>query len=117
MLGRAWEHVLSAADDAGRGRADVDFVYSDWCYVIEGGRDEARCREALSGFFGGTWEEALATYTIGTPEQVVEQICEQAARIDRVDGYVLTPLGGDPGQLDALAGVRSLLLHDTAPVA
>ena len=114
VLGRAWDHVLSAAADAGRGREDVDFVYSDWCYVIESPADEARCREALGGFFAGTWEEALATYTIGTVEQVVARIAEQAAGIDRIDDYVLTPLGGDPGQLDALADVRCRLLGEPA---
>ena len=114
VLGRAWDHVLSAAADAGRGREAVDFVYSDWCYVIESPADEARCREALGGFFAGTWEEARATYTIGTVEQVVAQIAEQAAGIDRIDDYVLTPLGGDPGQLDALADVRCRLLGEPA---
>jgi alkanesulfonate monooxygenase SsuD/methylene tetrahydromethanopterin reductase-like flavin-dependent oxidoreductase (luciferase family) len=84
--------------------------------VIESPEDEARCRDALNGFFNGTWDEALATYTIGTVEQVAEQIQEQAAQIDRTDGYVLTPLGGDPGQLDALADVRSVLLRETASI-
>jgi probable F420-dependent oxidoreductase len=115
VLGRAFEHVLDAADAAGRGRSDIDFIYSDWCYVIDTPADETRCREALAGFFNGTWGEALATYTIGTAKQVAEQISEQAAHIDRIDGYVLTPLGGDPAQLDALADVRSALLRETAP--
>jgi probable F420-dependent oxidoreductase len=110
VLGRAFDHVLEAADGAGRGRADVDFIYSDWCYVIESRDDEARCREALNGFFSGTWEEALSTYTIGTAEQVAEKIAAQAGHIDHIDGYVLTPLGGDPSQLDALTDVRTLLL-------
>jgi probable F420-dependent oxidoreductase len=110
VLGRAFDHVLSSAVAAGRERADIDFVYSDWCYVIETPEDEQRCREALSGFFGGTWKEALATYTIGPPEQVAEQIQAQAAHIDQIDAFVLTPLGGDLGQLDALADVRTLLL-------
>lgn len=109
VLGRAFDHVLDAAGQAGRARPDIDFIYSDWCYVTESPSDEARCREALGGFFNGTWKEALATYAIGTPEQVSQQIQEQAAYIDRIDGYVLTPLGDDPSQLDGLVIVRSLL--------
>jgi probable F420-dependent oxidoreductase len=109
VLGRAFEHVLDGADAVARTRDDIDFIYSDWCYVIESAGDEARCREALRGFFNGTWSEALRTYTIGTAEQVADQIAAQSAQIDRVDGYVLTPLGSDPGQLDALTDVRSRL--------
>lgn len=117
VLGHAFDHVLEAADEVGRERAEIDFIYSDWCYVIESSADEARCRAALDGFFNGTWEEALATYTIGTVEQVTEQIHEQAAEIDRIDGYVLTPLGSDPDQLDALADVRCTLQRRTASVS
>jgi probable F420-dependent oxidoreductase len=109
VLGRAFERVLDSAGAAGRGRDDIDFIHSDWCYVIETAADEARCREALAGFFSGTWSEAQRTYAIGTADQVAEQLAALTAHIDRVDGYVLTPLGSDPAQLDALTRVRSLL--------
>lgn len=110
MLARGWELVLESAARAGRRRADVDFVYSDWCYVLDGPGSEARCRDALARFFSGTWEEARRTYTIGTVDSVVEQIATATAGIDRVDAYVLTPLGGEIEQLDALARVRAALV-------
>lgn len=105
VLGRAWEHVLESAAEAQRTRQQLDFVYSDWCYVLNGRTSEARCRDALRGFFTGSWEEAQRTYTIGTPEQVAEKIRAQAAKIDNVDAYVLTPLSGDIDQLDGLREV------------
>jgi probable F420-dependent oxidoreductase len=110
VLGRAWERVLESAEAVGRGREDIDFVYSDWCYVIENAADEAKCREALDGFFDGTWEEAHATYPIGSADEVAAKIVEQASHVDRIDAFVLTPLGPDPGQLDALAEVKTRLL-------
>lgn len=103
VLARAWERVLGSAVDAGRTRADIDFVFSDWCYVLDGPGSERRCRDALSGFFAGSWDEALRTYTIGTADEVVEKVREHCAGIDRVDAYVLTPLSGEADQLDALA--------------
>lgn len=109
MLSRGWELVLESAARVGRTRGEIDFVYSDWCYVLDGPNSEARCREALARFFTGTWEDALRTYTIGTVDSVVEQIAVTTAGIDRVDGYVLTPLGGEVEQLDALARVRAAL--------
>lgn len=116
VLGHAWERVVAAADAAGRSRQDIDFVYSDWCYVIEDRSDEARCREALEGFFTGTWQEATRTYTIGSVEQVADKIAAQTAGIDQIDAYVLTPLSGDPRQLDALVDVRTRLLRETVTV-
>ncbi|WP_249010661.1 LLM class flavin-dependent oxidoreductase [Conexibacter sp. DBS9H8] len=115
VLGRAWERVLEAAHAAGRGRRDIDFVYSDWVYVIEDAADEANCRAALDGFFDGSWEEAQATYLIGSAEDVAARIAEQAAHIDRIDAYVLTPLGPDAGQLDGLAEVRTRLGSQPVP--
>lgn len=113
VLARAWERVLDSAATAGRGRQDIDFVFSDWCYVLDGSRSVERCRRALSGFFSGSWEDALRTYTIGTAGEVVEKIRAHCAGIDRVDAYVLTPLGGEPDQLDALAeGVTPHLRRD-----
>jgi probable F420-dependent oxidoreductase len=106
VLARAWDYVLESAGQAGRSRQDLDFVYSDWCYVLDGRGSEDRCRAALSRFFTGSWAEAQRTYTIGTPDQVVERIGEYTDAIDRVDAYVLTPLDGDPEQLDGVREVR-----------
>jgi alkanesulfonate monooxygenase SsuD/methylene tetrahydromethanopterin reductase-like flavin-dependent oxidoreductase (luciferase family) len=109
VLGHAWLHVLDSATQADRARQDIEFIFSDWCYILDGPASEARCRAALQGFFTGTWAEAQRTYSIGTAEQVAEKVRDHTRQIDRVDGYVLTPLGGDPEQLDALADVRQAL--------
>jgi probable F420-dependent oxidoreductase len=103
VLAAAWSHILQTAADHGRKRSDIDFVLSDWCCVVESTDDERRCREALATFFAGDWQDARRTYTIGTREEVAAGIAAQATGIDRVDGYVLTPLIDDPEQLDALA--------------
>lgn len=109
VLARAWERVRDSAASAGRPDDAVQFVYSDWCYVLDGPGATARCQEALRGFFTGTWEEAQRTYTIGTPEQIADRIRAHTAGIDRIDAYVLTPLGADIGQLDGLQQVRAEL--------
>jgi probable F420-dependent oxidoreductase len=109
VLGAAWHHVVDRALLAGRRRDAIDFVFSDWCYVMGGSGDLEQCRRALSGFFSGSWEDALRTYTIGTVDEVVAAIQAHTVHIDRVDAYVLTPLGDDPGQLDLLAEVAARL--------
>lgn len=104
-LGRAWDEVLRSAVRAGRGRQDIDFVLSDWCYVIDGPGARQRCEAALARFFPGTWDEALRTYTIGSPQQVLDAIAAHVAHVDRVDAYILTPLSDELGQLEQLAVV------------
>lgn len=108
-LATAWGVVLDSAAAAGRTRKDVDFVFSDWCYVLDGPESEQRCRQALARFFDGSWEDAQRTYTIGTVEQVVDEIARHTAGIDRVDAYILTPLSEETGQMDLLADVATRL--------
>lgn len=103
VLGAAWDRVQEAAAAAGRRQGAVQFVLSDWIYILDGPGSEARCREALAGFFAGTWEEALATYNIGSPAQVVARLHQVTAAVDRVSSYVLTPLSGEREQLELLA--------------
>ena len=103
VLGAAWRHVLAAADSAGRRRRDIAFVLSDWVYLLDGPGAVNRCKEALAPFFGGDWEDALRTYNIGTADEVAHRLFETARHVDRVDSYVLTPLSGEPEQLEALA--------------
>ena len=106
-LGRAWRLVLESAAAHGRTRADLDFVFSDWCYVLSGPDAEQRCQAALARFFSGSWEDAQRTYTIGTAEQVLEKIRAHTAEIDAVDAYILTPLSEEPEQLELLAGLAA----------
>lgn len=103
VLAAAWEEVGSSAERAGRGRGAVDFVFSDWCYVLDSPAAAERCREAVGRFFVGDWEDMVRTYSIGRPEQIVEQVEAQTVGVDRVDAYVLTPLSGEVDQLDQLA--------------
>lgn len=103
VLGAAWRHVLESAGRSRRSRSDISFVLSDWVYVIDGPGSERRCREALAGFFSGDWADARRTYNIGTADEVVERLRDMARDIDRVDAYVLTPLSGEPEQLEVIA--------------
>lgn len=102
-LAAAWEVVLEGAEDAGRGRGDIELVFSDWLYVLEGRHTRERCEAAVSRFFTGDWDDMVRTYSIGTAEEIASRIRSQAARVDRVDAYVLTPLADDPEQLDLVA--------------
>ena len=108
-LAAAWRVVLDSADRHGRSRQDIDFVYADWCFVLDGPGAEERCRAALARFFSGTWEDALRTYTIGTADEVLDRIREHTRAVDSVDGYILTPLGDDVDQLALLSGVADSL--------
>lgn len=115
-LGRAWDHVVASAQTASRRREDVDFVFSDWCYVLDGPNSRERCQRALSGFFTGDWDEARRTYSIGSADEILTKIHEQTAHIDRVDAYILTPLSDEPDQLDLMRPVaRSLRSGGTPP--
>jgi alkanesulfonate monooxygenase SsuD/methylene tetrahydromethanopterin reductase-like flavin-dependent oxidoreductase (luciferase family) len=108
-LAAAWDTVLEGAATAGRGREDIDFVFSDWGFVLDGPGSEERCKQALARFFDGSWEDAQRTYTIGTADEVVEKIRTHTAGIDRVDAYIFTPLSDDPEQMERLAGVAEQL--------
>lgn len=112
-LAAAWELVLDSAQRAGRTREDIDFVHSDWGYVLDGRGSEERCREALARFFDGSWEDARRTYAIGTADEVVDALRAQTAGIDRVDGYVFTPFSDDAEQMEQLAGVADRLRKGT----
>lgn len=105
VLGDAWRRVVDSAVAQGRERESIDFVFSDWCFVLDGPDGKRRCRQALERFFPGDWGDALRTYSIGSVEEIVGKIRAHTAAVDRVDSYILTPLGGDPDQLEHLVGV------------
>lgn len=109
VLGRAWRHVLDAAEAAGRSRDDIDFVFSDWCYVLDGPASRVGCERALAAFFSGDWADARCTYNIGSESEVLDRIRDHTVAVDRVDGYVLTPLSEEPAQLDAMASLAGSL--------
>jgi len=113
-LALAWQLVLDSAAAADRTRQDLDFVFSDWGYVLEGRGAEERCKKALAKFFEGSWKDALRTYTIGTADEVLDKIRTHTAGIDRVDGYIFTPLSEEPEQMELLAGVAKELRAGSA---
>lgn len=100
LLGRAWERVQSHAADVGRSM--VEFVFSHWYYAIETKKDEEAAHRALQCFFPGTFEEAKATYLIGSPAEIVEKVRHLSSRLDRVGWIVLTMLGPSERQLELL---------------
>ena len=112
-LASAWKLVLESARTAGRLRRDIDFVFSDWCYVLDGPGAEERCKQALARFFDGSWEDAQRTYTIGTPDEVLDKIRAHTAGIDHVDAYILTPLSDETEQMDLLADIAGELRRGT----
>ena len=111
LIGRGWEIVQESAERAGRKPSDLEFVLSDWIYVLDGPASERRCREALATFFAGDWDDARRTYTIGTAEEVAESLLGITSQVDRVGSYVLTPLDGHVDQLELVAGELAPLLR------
>jgi probable F420-dependent oxidoreductase len=103
QLGQAWRIVKDSATKAGRDPGKIDVVHSDWICVLDGAGAEERAFKAVSTFFTGDWKQALNTYVIGTPDQVVDQLLAQTSAIDHpVDAYLLTPISSDPGQLELI---------------
>lgn len=111
-LASAWQVVMDSAAAAGRARADIDFVFSDWGYVLEGPDAQNRCKRALARFFRGSWEDAQRTYTIGPADEVLDKLRAHTAGIDRVDGYVFTPLSDETEQMELLADVARQLRNE-----
>ncbi len=99
FLGLAWQRVQEHAGNAGRA---VEFVFSHWFYAIENAEDEAAARRALSWFFPGSFEQAKATYLIGSPEEIVEKAFRLVSRVDRLDWMIFTMLGPSLRQLELL---------------
>ena len=65
--------------------------------------DRRDCERSLGHFFGGTYEEAVATYLIGSPEDILRKIERLTAPIGTVDWYIFTQLGLSERQVELLA--------------
>lgn len=110
QLAQGWRVIEEAAFDAGRDPAAIDVIYPHWIAVVRDAAEQDACREVLSRFFTGTWEQARDTYLIGTPAEIAAMVREHTRGLPRVDGYLFTPLSDDPDQLDLIAHeVRPLL--------
>jgi probable F420-dependent oxidoreductase len=110
QLARCWEIVAEAAEEVDRDPAAIEIIYAHWIAVVRNPAERAACEEVLARYFPGDYEEARNTYLIGTPEEIVEQIRETTSTLDRVDGYLFTPLSDDRSQLQVIAEeIRPLL--------
>jgi probable F420-dependent oxidoreductase len=99
----SWDVVAEAAEDAGRDPGKIDIIYAHWIAVVRDEAERVACERVLSRFFPGSYEEARKTYLIGTPDEIIEQIQATTSSLERVDGYLFTPLNDEKAQLQAIA--------------
>lgn len=102
QLAQGWDIISRAADAAGRKPADIDIVYSHWIAIVRDAAERRACERGLQRFFPGSYEDAKATYLIGTPGEIADRICRQVSGLERVDGYLFTPINDEPEQLAAI---------------
>lgn len=116
QMGEAWQIVQQGAASVGRDPADIDVVHSDWIYVLDGKPDaKERAYRAVRTFFTGSWEEALNTYPIGTPDQIVAQMLQTMSAVDRKpDAYLITPISDERGQLELIRDRVAPLLREAS---
>jgi probable F420-dependent oxidoreductase len=102
VLGRTWERVQQHAAEAGRA-GQVELCFSHWFYVIDKAADVDGARQALSGFYNGTWEQACQTYLIGTPDEIVGKVIDTLSQVsDEVAWMIFSTIRADPRQVDLL---------------
>jgi len=95
---RAWDIIEESAIDHGRDPKDIEIVYSHWTYVLDEEKtEEEQCKSLLGNWFPGSWEEAQATYPIGTADEVVEIVEHMASELPRVDRFIFSPFDFNPG--------------------
>jgi probable F420-dependent oxidoreductase len=112
-LGRAWEIVEESAVEHGRDPDDIEIVYSHWAYVLDEAKEDLdRCKEVLGNWFAGDWEEANATYPIGTAEEVVETVTHMASELPRVDRFIFTPFDFNEAVPERIANDVRPMLED-----
>jgi probable F420-dependent oxidoreductase len=103
QLASSWEVIAESAAEAGRDASAIEIIYAHWMAIVRNDAERAACERVLARYFPGTYEEARETYLIGTPEEIVERIRTTTAPLERVDGYLFTPISDDTEQLDAIA--------------
>jgi probable F420-dependent oxidoreductase len=102
-IGEAWGRIRTYAREAGRDPRHLQYVSSHWYYVIMNDADRQGCERSLQHFFGGTFDEAVETYLIGAPDDILRKLERLVAPIDRVDWYIFTQLGLSDRQAELLA--------------
>lgn len=112
QLSAAWRVIAGSAEAAGRDPAQIDIIYAHWMSIVRNDKERRACEQGLEKFFPGSYEDARATYLIGTPEEIAERIAEQTRTLDRIDGYLFTPIAEGEDQLHAIRSeLRPLLVE------
>jgi probable F420-dependent oxidoreductase len=99
----SWDVISEAAEAAGRDPEKIEIIFAHWVAIVRDQAERAACERVLARFFPGTYEEARNTYLIGTPEEILEQIRSMTSELNRIDGYLFTPLNDDKTQLQAIS--------------
>lgn len=103
LLSAGWSIVRRAAEAASRNPDEIDVVYAHWIAVVRTEEERQAALRGLEAFFPGSYDEACDTYLIGTPDEILQKIADHTKQLDRVDGYLLTPIVQTTGQLEAIA--------------
>lgn len=103
QLAQGWEIIAGTASEAGRDPAAIDVIYPHWIAIVRNDEERAACERGLERYFPGSYEDACATYLIGTAEEIAERIREQSRLLERIDGYLFTPIVEEAWQLEAIA--------------
>ncbi len=112
QLTEGWALIADAAGAVGRDPGAIDILYPHWIEIVDSEEDAQAAREGLARFFPGTYEEARATYLIGTVEEIADRVRAHTAGLPRVDGYLFTSISERPSQLHAIAERLRPLLED-----
>ena len=110
QLADGWEVVTLSAAAAGRDPAAIACIYAHWIAIVRNDSERKAAEAGLAKFFPGSYEEGCETYLIGTPEEIAERIVSQTSGLERIDGYLFTPIPDGTVQLDAITSeLRPLL--------
>jgi hypothetical protein len=94
------DHLLAEARSK-EGMAGCDAAMLDpFVMLMAVGARTTRLRPAR--VFPGAYEDAGAAYLIGSPDEVAERSWTQTEGLDRIDGYLVTPIN-DEAQLAIIA--------------
>jgi probable F420-dependent oxidoreductase len=110
QLAQGWQIITEAAVGAGRDPSRIDLIYAHWIAIVRNDSERKAAEAGLARFFPGSYEDARETYLIGTPEEIAQRIRAQTGALERIDGYLFTPIPEGTDQLEAIASeLRPLL--------
>lgn len=102
-IGESWGRILAYAREAGRDPQRFQYVSSHWYYITMNDEDRRDCERSLRHFFSGTFEEAVETYLIGSPDDILRKIERLTAHVGKAGWYIFTQLGLSERQAELLA--------------